>query len=75
MRFASVEALSAWFRDYLDERMAMNAAAMRADGISQDEVDAVMKFWRADVERSHQKFIATVERIRSAPDAPSHNIQ
>jgi hypothetical protein len=74
MKFKSMEEISAWLTDTLNERMQMNAEAMLANGVSQEEVDALMELWRADVERCHADAMATIERIRIDPHAPSHAV-
>ena len=72
MRFKNWEELSEWLRDNWDERMRANEAAMLRDGHSREHVDSVITMWNSDRERRCNEVVAKVQRIVSAPLAPSH---
>ena len=74
MKFASMDELSAWLTDILAERMRKNEEAMRADGCTQEAIDA-MKTWNGGVEGCHREALAEVERFISEPNAASLKLQ
>ena len=73
MRFTSMEALSTWVMNTLNERMQRNADDMLDAGCSPEDIEVMRASF--DVERCYRDMMADLERFVSDPTAPSPKLQ